>query len=299
MLQRLGIQADVYLQGISWLEALESKGKGVANHFKTLRMEHQLSKLGDYDLFVLSDTMRAFQTEVNLQPLLKTSKPIIHYEVFYAGGSGYWMERLPTGALDKYDGYLVASGIHGTNPIDSSRVFPIGLDLLPRHPFLTEKSEFTALLDFPRESHEEQRAIQENALRRLGIRTLRLKGEYSYAEIEKIYQQTSIGFVSSPEAFGIPIVQLQHYGAYIASPDRMWVMRHALLPPGAAYFNEPTHDFTENFCFYRDEEDLTGRLNDLMKRYDPSIVRGRFLKFQPEYAQGDLDILWEAIRRFC
>jgi hypothetical protein len=298
MLQRLGVEADVYLHGIPWLEALGSKGNGVFNNIKATLVEHHLARLADYDLFILSDTMRAFQDEVNLDPLIRFAKPIIHYEVFYAGGSKYWLERLPTGSLDKYDAYLVASSIHGVTPIGANKVYPIGLDLLPEHPLLVKKGEFTALLDFPREGYEEQQCIQENALRRRGIKSIRLKGEYSYIEIERIYQQTCIAFVSCPEAFGVPIAQLQHYGSYIASPDRMWVMRHALLPPGAAYFDESSPKFTDNFCFYRDEEDLTERLAGLMKDYDPSAVRGRFLKHQPTYSQGNLNVLWEAIRQF-
>lgn len=299
MFHRLGIEADVFLQGISWLEAAGNKGGGFANYFRAARLARQITKLDDYDLFILSDTMRAFQDDVNLQPLKKTGKPIIHYEVFFAGGSKHWMERLPADALDKFDAYLVASSIHGFKPIGSYKVFPIGLDVLPRHPFLTRKSEFTALLDFPREGYGEQRGIQENALRRLGIRTIRLEGEYTYQEIEKIYQQTSIAFVSFPEAFGLPIAQLQYYGAYIASPDRMWVMRHALLPQGAAYFDDHAPNFTDNFLFYRNEEDLTKYLTELMKKYDPSIVRSRFVKYQPQYAQGDPGVLWDAIRQFC
>lgn len=298
MLRRLGIEATVYLHGIPWLEATGLQGNGTASRIKAALMERRLASLADYDLFILSDTMRAFQDEVNLQPLMRFAKPIIHYEVFYAGGSRYWLDRLPAGSLDKYDAYWVVSGIHGVKPIGANKVFPVGMDIFPQHPFPVRKGAFTALLDFPREGYEAQRHVQENALRRVGVRPVTLKGEYTYAEIEKIYQQTSIAFVSFPEAFGVPIAQLQHYGSYIASPDRMWVMRHALLPPGAAYFDESDPGFTDNFCFYRDEEDLTEYLAGLMKGYDPAAVRGHFLKYQATYSQGDPDVLWEAVRQF-
>ena len=180
----------------------------------------------------------------------------------------------------------------------TDKVFPIGLDILPKQPFQPSRPEFTALLDFPREGYEEQRAVQDSALHRLGINTIRLQGEYTYEEIEKLYQQSSVAFVAFPEAFGVPIVQLQHYGSYISSPERSWIMRHALLPAGAAYFSEASPRFTENFCFYHDEEELIELLDKLRSTYDPSIVRSRFLNYQLEYSQGNLSKLWEALCRF-
>ena len=263
-----------------------------------MQAERHINRLAHYDIFIISDAMQAFHDNVSLQPIRAWDKPVLHYEVFFAGGSSYWLERLPPNSLDKFDGYLVVSGIHGVTPVNTDKVFPIGLDLLPRQPFLASKPEFTALLDFPRRGYEAHRAVQESALRQLGIRTINLQGEYTYDEIEKAYQQSAIAFIASPEAFGIPIVQLQHYGSYIASPERSWAMRHALLPAGAAFFDEASPRFTNNFCFYHNKDELIERLERLRVTYDASMVRSCFLEYQLEYVQGNLAKLWEAICHF-
>jgi len=298
MLVRLGIECDVYLHGITWLEAAANRTTSLRDRTRALLAKRQLARMAQYDIFILSDAMRAFSDAVNLQPIRALQKPILHYEVFYMGGSPYWLSRLPKDSLRKFDAYLVVSDIHQCAPIAPEKVFRVGLDLLPKQPFLSKRSEFIALLDFPRRDYEENRAIQENALRQLDITTITLNGEYSFKQIESAYQQSCVAFVSFHEAFGVPIAQLQHYGSYIASPDPAWIPRHALLPAGSVFDDDANPGFTDNFRFYRDENDLVGHLRELRDIYDAATVRSRFLGQQKEYAQGRIDRLWEAIRQF-
>lgn len=294
MFDRLGLDNEVLLHGLSWLDT--SQRLGVIN--RAIR-KHHLDKLSQYDMFVVSDTMQAFREGVDLTPLRRFGKPILHYEVFFAGGSRYWLDRLSPNFLEKYDGYLVVSGINGVKPPGDYKIFQVGLDLLPRHPFVfLEERNFSALIDFPREGYERQRDIQLQALNELKIETIQMQGEYTYEEIERIYRKISVAFVSFPEAFGVPIAQLQYYGSCIASPDKSWVFRHALLPFGASFFGEKSTLFTNNFLFYSDKDSLVNSLRELQSNYDPSIVRRCFIENHGVYAHGDIAQLWAAVSHF-
>lgn len=300
MLGALGVEARVFRDGLPTLEALArpaSSPRAVARRALAVR---QVKRWGDYDLFVVSDAMRAFEARLDLGPLRRMARPVLHYEVFYAGGSPYWLERLPAGALEKFDGYLTVSGVHDCVPRAPRPVYTIGLDLAPAQPFWQRHAQagFAALLDFPRADYAEERAIQERCLARLEIPTLRLAGEYTFAAIEAVYRRAAVYLVTGQEAFGVPIVQLQHYGARILARERWWVRRHCLAPPGSVYHEIHRPKFTENFAFYDDEETLCGLIEQARREHDPATVRERLLAEQPTLCRGDLATLWRALRTF-
>ena len=298
MLGRLGVRADIFLDGLEWLTTTGSGPSGMRQRLRALRAQRAIKSLAGYDLFIVSDTVDVFREEVDFSLLRRFGKPILMYEVFFVPGAKYWLERLPHAAFDKFDGYLSVSSIHGCAPVCDKPLDIIGLDLQPRHPYLARKPTFSILVDFPRKGYEEQREIQLEALRKLDIEPVLMEGEYTFDEIEHVYRAVSASFVSFPEAFGVPIVQLQQYGAYIFSPERMWVMRHALLDPGSVFFEVGQPAFTENFCFYEGLDDLCEQLATLRQIYDPMTVTSRFIAQQPTYSQGDPHALWSALQRW-
>jgi hypothetical protein len=298
MLGRLGVQADLHLQGVGWLVRASQGRGGRRQRMETWVARQCIQSLHDYDLFVVADSLHPPHDDVDLSALRSHGKPVLMYEVFYAGGAKHWLERLPRRVLDKFDGYLCVSGIHGCAPVGSRPIDVIGMDIQPCHPLPRRRErEFSVLVDFPREGHEAQRNDQMEALRRLGIRPVVLQGEYSFREIERVYRTVSAAFVAFPEAFGLPVAQLQSYCAVILSPDKGWVMGHALLPTGSVFFETADAPFNPNFRFYGDVDDLRQCLLQLRRDSVPAEVTSRFLQSQPAYSQGDLHALWQALRR--
>ena len=187
MLRHLGIIVDVFKNGIWWLEIQEKKNLCLRNHVASKFALQKLDKLKKYDLFIISDTIGAFDNTLNISLLKRFDKPILFYEVFYLGGSKYWLNRLPQDCLNKFDAHLSVSHIHDSTPPTTENVYFIGLNLLPLAPF-QKKKEFVALLDFKRQGYEKERFIYERVLKKLSIPYIELEGEYTFSEIEKIFR---------------------------------------------------------------------------------------------------------------
>ena len=141
--------------------------------------------------------------------------------------------------------------------------------------------------------------MQLDVLTELGIPFKTLDGEYSFRDIDHIYSQSAVAFVAFPEAFGVPIVQLQRHGSMIASPHQSWVKRHAMRCLGHVY--DEAGDvgmFTENFLHYPSAEKLKLRLHALRQTFDPGRVRATLSSEQAKFVEGDLDALSAAIAAF-
>ncbi len=299
MLPKLDVECDVLFHGIDWIQGFGAKSSWW-NGFRKQHLRKSIArKLGEYDLFVISwYTPNAFSDGFDLSPLRTYGRPILQYEVYFLGGNGYWQERLPSGVLDRYDGYLVASAVH-EHPVTSLKpVFQVGMDLKPVHSFLQQREEFVVLFDFARKGYESERELQWAAVNELGLKTLELSGEYTFSEIEALYRRTNLGFVAHYEAFGVPIVQLQDYGALIASPQSSWVSRHALVESGASLRNAKELPFSSNFVFYHNYEDLKARLRESVSACDPRLIRSTLHNVQPHFVSGDLEVLRCAIQEF-
>jgi len=297
MLMRLGIRADIFFDGIKWVEIQGKKDLCRRNWIASQIAKQKLKVLQNYDLIFIVDTISAFRDEFNITLIRQFDKPVFYYEVFYLGGSKHWLDRLPKGCLNKFDVHLSVSGIHDNAPLDTRNNFCIGLDIRPFHSF-QRKRKFTALLDFAREGYEKEREVYKRALTNLRIPYFELKGEYNFKEIEYIYKNISVAFVSFLEAFGVPIAQLQNYGACIVSPHRKWVKRHSLLPQNSVYFDAKDPKFSENFVFFQEERELEEKLFFLKKNYDATLIRSRFLYTSPHYAIGNIERLWASISQY-
>ncbi len=104
------------------------------------------------------------------------------------------------------------------------------------------------MLDFERPGYEADRKVQIEAIDELQLSRYSLDHEYTFAEMVREYDKAAVAFLAFPEAFGVPIAQLQQRGALIAAPHSFWARRHAQLPTGSV-FSEKSARFTENFIF--------------------------------------------------
>ena len=292
MLRRLDVQADCFLHGIGWLDTICNRQASRRHRLKAALADVWLQYLRRYDLIIVSDTVGLARDTALLALLRRLGKPLFFYEVFALAGSRHFLDRFPPDAVSQFDAYLVSSAIHDDTPVNGPPIFEIGLELLEA-PTQRRERPALAMIDFERQGYERERAEQLAALRAVGMPDFSLQGEYSFSEIVTEYQRTSVAFLAFPEAFGVPIAQLQNQGALIASPQRHWAKRHALLPAGSVFQDDAP--FTENFIFYDGEQDLAQQLQARVAGADPAAVAQRFRTQQPHLAEGRLPALREAL----
>lgn len=293
MLHRIGAKADCYCHGISWLEAIRQRHASRRHRAIAAFADVWVRYLQRYDLIVVSDTIGAARESALLAPLRTLGKPIFFYEVFALSGSKYWLDRFPPKAVSLFDAYLVSSAIHDSPPVAGPPIFEIGLELLEK-PTLQRDKPLLAMIDFEREGYEDDRRLQLDALAKIGLEHFSLEGEYTFSEIVAEYERSAVAFLAFPEAFGVPIAQLQNQGSLIASPHRNWAKRHALLPAGSVFVDDAP--FTENFIFYSDRRDLEEQLKARTRELDPQAVARRFRERQPHLAQGNVAELRRALQ---
>jgi hypothetical protein len=296
MLKQIDIVNDIHYRGIEQLELACAQNAGLKIAAKSTVAKLLLNTWKKYDLFIISDTVGILAQEQIINTLRKLNKPVALYEVFYPGGAQYWLDRLPFGSLDLFDAYFTTTPVNDTEPVGVKPVYNIGININHRPPFSTQKSgEFTALMDFSRPGYEDERNMQLKALKELEIKTIHLEGEYTFDEISRIYDQANVYFVAFPEAFGVPIVQLQNSGAYIASPSTDWVKRHANGHEKLIYGDFDKHQFSENFIFYNSYQELLISLEEIRENYKSVDVQNRFSHEQPYFKYGDTKTLSRAI----
>ena len=287
MLNKIGIINDVHYRGIEQLELACTKKSGLKLAAKATVTKFLLNSWKQYDLFIVSDTVGILAQEKIIITLRQLNKPVALYEVFYPGGAQYWLDRLPPCSLDLFDAYLTTSPVNDIEPVGEKPVYNIGINLNHRPMHSSQGSdEFTALMDFPRPGYEDERNLQLAALKALDIKTIYLGGEYDFEEINRVYDQANIYFVAFPEAFGVPIVQLQNSGAYIASPSTDWVKRHAKEAGDLVHVNFNKNLFSNNFIFYDSYQELLTRLEYIRQHYKAEDIQKRFSQEQPNFKHG-------------
>jgi hypothetical protein len=293
MLHRVGAKPDCYLHGISWLEAIRQRHASRRHRALAALADVWVRYLRRYDLIVVSDTIGAARDPALLAPLRTLRKPIFLYEVFALNGSKHWLDRFPSTAVSLFDAFLVSSAIHDNPPVAGPPIFEVGLELL-EPPTQTRDKPPLAMIDFPREGYEDDRRLQLDALADIGMPHFSLQGEYTFDQIVGEYERSAVAFLAFPEAFGVPIAQLQNQGSLIASPNRSWAKRHALLPAGSVF--EADAPFTDNFIFYADCRDLAEQLEERTRELDPAAIAQRFREQQPQLAEGNLAELRRALQ---
>lgn len=300
MLRRIGVEADCHADALPELTAM-SDGSGSLRAILAAwraRWSHWRRQLDRYDLLVVSDTIGVVRRTEALALLKRLGRPILHYEVFAYAGSQYFVRQFGEKAHHFFDGFLVVSGIHDDTPVPGPPIFEIGMDLPALAP-LRPVRPFTALMDFERPGYEPQRQTQLEALRRTGIAHETLAGEYTFAEIDAVYARAGVAFVAFPEAFGVPVVQLQRHGCLVAAPHPHWVKRHALRPAGHVFDEAGDRDaFSENFLFYDGGDDLAARLTQARDQFDASAAAARLLHQQPHFVRGRTEALQAALTHF-
>lgn len=292
MLDRIGAKADCFLHGMSWLETIRQRRASRRHRAIAAVADVWVRYLKRYDLIVVSDTIGAARDATLLAPLRTLGRPLFFYEVFALSGSRHWLDRFPPSAVSLFDAFLVSSAIHDDAPVPGPPIFEVGLELLEA-PTQRRDRPPLAMIDFERKGYEEDRRLQLDALGDVDMPHFSLQGEYTFREIVVEYERSAVAFLAFPEAFGVPIAQLQNQGSLIASPHRSWAKRHALLPAGSVFHDEAP--FTDNFVFYTDRQDLAQQLRERVRGWDPSAVARRFREQQPHLAQGNIAELCRAL----
>lgn len=300
MLGKLGVSCDCFPKALDMLESISVRHLSRKNRLAASIADIYLllKKLDSYDVIIVSSTISIIGRLEILEPLKALNRPILFYEVFAYQGSDYWIRQFgPTTHLF-FDGFLTVSGIHDDQPILDKPIFEIGMNLPPPQKIDFQRP-FSALLDFPRKGYELERETQKEALISLKIPIIELNSEYSFLEIEAIYSQVGVAFIAFPEAFGLPIVQLQYHGAYIASPNPLWIKRHAIKTKGHVLDSVLDQSiFTSNFVLYESKENLIQKLSEIRHNFNPWDARITLLEKQPHFVHGNLAELSKALHSF-
>ena len=299
MFSRIGVPADCHYSAIPDLFAIANAHASRRNRVSAAwsQVRQWARRLDRYDLIVVSDTVGIIAKTGLLEPLKSLRRPLLHYEVFAYAGSRYFVRQYGPTAHHWFDAFLTVSGIHDDPPLEGPPIFENGMDLPNLAPLRFDRP-FSALLDYPRPGYEAQREVQVDALKALNIPYETLAREYSFVEIDQVYSRSAVAFVAFPEAFGVPIVQLQRHGSVIASPNPHWVKRHALRPAGHVFdeAGDAKH-FSENFVFYKSADELKQKLVTLRANFSPRAVASRFGLQHESFIHGRLDVLRLAVEK--
>jgi hypothetical protein len=330
MLGRLGADARIHYDGLGKLMLRQSfefsSPRAIAGSTLRLRRDRRefeqfAESLNGSDLFVVVANVpgsfaRALYPNIELLRRRFPSVPIVNYDLHYLPTLYSWSRQILKGestklrpndtrvlrkghwGLERYDWYLMASV--GTEVPLTREAHPyslIGLDLDDGSLYPDQRGSFQALVDFPqnRLHYPEFREIQIEALRLAGVGYIALDGSYATAEIRKIYRESSIYFLASSEAFGLPICELQACGAKVFLPDPHWAASHWL---GKDYFIEREPQLSSNFVVYEnDPHALSHRIREVADSINPAEVRATFERVQPELFHGDLGELRAFLER--
>ncbi len=242
--------------------------------------------------------------------------PIVNYDLHYLPTLDSWGRFLLKGeetqlsaadlkvfakgkfGLERYDWYLMASvGTEIPLPPGPHPYSLIGLDLDDGTLFPDQLGEFRALVDFAQDRghYPAFRKVQIEALEMAGVKYELLDGDYSIEAIREIYRRTSIYFLASSEAFGMPICELQACGSLVFTPDPYWPASHWL---GDDYYSKREPSLSPNFVVYEnDAGKLAERITAAAVAADPALVRHALETHQPELLHGSRETLKRFLNR--
>ena len=222
----------------------------------------------------------------------KINIPIINYEIcFLWSTKPKWYKEVSEisgfSGFGRFDHYVLVSQMSNL-PIKEKSHWPItviGGDFRSEELF-PEQNDFRALIDFDKKIKFEERKIQIKTLEELKIPYTILSGTYTHSELYKIFRKHSIYFLSMPENFGIPIVELQNCGCKVFIPYKYWASAH--------YINKDPHekgdgDLNDNFVVYsNDPETLKKEILNLKEKFSSKNVIKEFSNKNLDYYSGNL-----------
>ena len=229
----------------------------------------------------------------------KIKIPIINYEICFLWSTvSSWYKKVSEisgfSGFDRFDHYVLVSQMSNL-PIKEKSHWPltvIGGDFRNKELF-PEQKDFRALIDFNKNIRLEERKIQIKTLEELKIPYTILSGTYTHSELYKIFRKHSIYFLSMPERFGIPIVELQNCGCKVFTPYKYWAAAH--------YINKDPYekgdgDLNDNFVVYsNDPKILKEKILNLKKNFSSQKVIEEFSNKNSNYYSGNLLNLKEVL----
>ena len=208
-----------------------------------------------------------------------------------------WFKKGKFG-LERYDWYLMVSvGSHVVLPPGEHPYSLIGMNLDDGSLYPEQNGEFMALLDFDvtQLDYPEFRRVQDEAVRKSGVKHMKLNGRYSRAEIRAIYRKASAFLMTRSEAFGLPVSEVQACGSKVFLPDPHWAAAHWL---GDNFHEKREPRLSSNFVVYENDPDvLASHLRAAADEFNPEAVRETFVREQPQLYYGDSDELRKFLAR--
>jgi glycosyl transferase family 1 len=208
-----------------------------------------------------------------------------------------WFKKGKFG-LERYDWYLMVSvGSHVVLPPGEHPYSLIGMNLDDGSLYPEQNGEFMALLDFDvtQLNYPEFRKVQDEAVRRSGVKHTRLAGRYSREEIRAIYRRASAFLMTRSEAFGLPVCEVQACGSRVFLPDPHWAAAHWL---GDNFHEKREPRLSSNFVVYENDPDaLASQLRSAADEFNPAAVRETFIREQPQLYYGDSSELKKFLAR--
>jgi hypothetical protein len=311
MLERLDVQCDIFYNGLDLLESVKPQTtyctldriKAKASYYLKGRRVDSFLKLteclSNYDCIVVClnvPASYAVDRFCGIEMLRKyLAVPIINYDLHFIASMGSWTSQLvePKGrapGLERYDYNLLAtdSSFYGMPDLDYN-YSAIGIDM--RDDILTtqKKDKVVFLVDFERKDYEKERAVVLEALKKTNSEYVQLNGVYSMQEIRTLYCGIAGYFLAFPEAFGLPIVELQLCGSYIFTPYNLWPLSHFL---NKSKFEKGEGTLGKNFLVYNNSvEQLCEQIEWVKGNYNPQLVLEQFKTEYPTYYSGDTEQL--------
>lgn len=226
--------------------------------------------------------------------------PVINLEVYHLENAPTQYELLLKNKqplLNRFDFHFYVSPVTEIKENNPTKGFCIGLLASSWKMSPAGKSTLFAIVDFAQSGYELIREMQIQVLNTLGIPFVSLQGEYTISEIRSLYQQASIYFMQSPEAFGLPILECLCAGAQIFTPDSAWPMSWRLDEKPLVHAKGLLPDC---FCVYNNEVDLMEKLSAVKANFHSvntcQEVFNNFLQHYPHLYYGNKSAILKFVK---
>jgi hypothetical protein len=285
VLSRLVSYRDSKLSFHFWLQ------KKITHWFSDRRVMQALKQV---DAVIISECIpNAYWKRLYNVPKLKAiiKKQVFIYEVYWLGNAPTQIAALQNSGdelNERYDGHLFISPVTEIRAGHLSNTFCIGLLAKTWNLQPLPKKDLLALVDFVQPGYEAYREMQISNLQKAGIPFIALEKRLTIVEIRDIYRKACLYFMSSFEAFGLPILECLCCGAQVFTPDSGWPMSWRL---DKAPWVHGSGNLPGCFTVYKEEDDLLEKLLIFKKNYNPvetpvQVFNG-FIKHYPAFYEGN------------